>query len=195
MSAAARSSTAGAAAAVATLVLAFSGRPELLAGGFVFVTLWCLVTARDVLRRIVKPKFWIASVAIAALAGLLLGKSANSVAGVPFSIEGLRVGLLMNVRAFTLLASGALIFRFVQREKFIAWTEKIGLKHLDPALAAAMDTLPQVKTTWNRLQAQGAASLFDRAARLLLAFADIAENSPRSAPGADDVRRSTSAIE
>lgn len=163
--------------AVATIVLVLSARLPLLAAGLVMILAWSLSTDRRTLRRVAKPKFWIASIIIALLAGLLLGKNTQDFFGVPMSLDGLWMGVMMNLRAFTLVVAGAVLFHTAGREQFMALTSRIGLRHLDPAFATALETLPRVKTTWQTARTQERSSRFRAAARLLLAFADLAQSS------------------
>lgn len=170
----------GALVAVFVIALVLSARPLLLATGLLIIVAWSLIVDVRALRRVAKIKFWIMSLVIALLAGLLLGKNTQSVLGIPLSLDGLSMGFMMILRAFTLITAGAVLFHAAGREQFMAFTQRIGLRHFDPAFAAAMDTLPKVKTTWQNVRTEERSSRFRAAARLLLAFADLAQvSSPR----------------
>ncbi|MBU0508297.1 DUF2478 domain-containing protein [bacterium] len=164
--------------AIGAIILALSGRPWLLTAGFVLIFAWSLWRDPRVLRRIARPKFWVICITIAVLAGLLLGKNTREFLGVPISLDGLVMGLMMNLRAFTLIVAGAVLFRTVGRDQFMALTSRIGLRHLDPAFAMALEALPKVKTSWQKARGEERTSRFRAAARLLLAFADLAQNHP-----------------
>jgi len=168
----------GALVALLVIGLVLSARPLLLASGLVIILVWSLSVDMRALRRVAKLKFWMMSLVIALLAGLLLGKNTQNFFGVPLSLDGLTMGLMMNLCAFTLITAGAVLFHAAGRDQFMAFTRRIGLRHFDPAFAAAMDTLPKVKTTWQNVRTEERASRFRAAARLLLAFADLAQSAP-----------------
>ncbi|MFZ5432172.1 MAG: nucleoside-triphosphatase [Calditrichota bacterium] len=164
--------------ALTAVVLALTARPIPLATGFSIALLWGVFFDSRAFRRVAKLKFWIFSLTIAVLAGLWLGSDAREIFGVRVSLQGLKMGLLMNVRAFTLVVSGSILFHSVGREQFMAFTSRLGLKHLDPAFAAAMETLPKVKANWQTARTTEHTSRFRAVARLMAAFADLAQGEP-----------------
>jgi nucleoside-triphosphatase THEP1 len=118
------------------------------------------------------------------LAGLLLGTGERvPLAGVPVSPEGLVAGLLMNLRAFTLVLGGTLLASAVTRDRFIAFTSRLGLRHFDPAFTTALETMPRVSRSWARARGRERASRFRAVARLLVMLSDLARWSPAPARG------------
>ncbi|MDD5088499.1 MAG: hypothetical protein PHI18_06850, partial [bacterium] len=123
----------GALVALLVIGLALSARPWLLAAGLVIILAWSLSRDLRALRRVAKLKFWIGSLVIALLAGLLLGKNPQDFLGLPLSLDGLSMGLMMILRAFTLITAGAVLFHAAGRDQFMAFTRRIGLPHFEPA--------------------------------------------------------------
>ena len=67
--------------ALITVALCFAGLPQAIGSGFLLIVLWTLVTDRAVFRKVGKPRFWIFTIVITLLAGLLLGRDPESVMG------------------------------------------------------------------------------------------------------------------
>jgi hypothetical protein len=161
-------------AAAALAILALIDYPWTVLSGFLLSLIFCLFVDRRVPRRLGKPKFWIFSTVITLLAGLLLGENPEEFYGIQVSWDGMWMGLLMTLRAFTLVVAVITIFQNITRERFIAMTSKVGLKNFDPAFSTAMETLPQVKEAWKEARNTEKTSFLRAVARLLLVFAEIA---------------------
>ena len=161
------------AVALATAALALTGRPQAVVAGFAAAFLWVVIVDRTILRRIGRPKFWIFSIAITLLAGMFLGDSPTRWMGIPVSKAGLVAGVLMNLRAFTLVAAGVLLAKGVSREGFLGATGRIGAAHLDAAFRQAMGTLPAVNREW-RATLKKTRSPITALANLLLRMAEMA---------------------
>ncbi len=136
------------AVALAAGALVLTGRHPAVIVGFVGALVWVLTVDSAVLRRIGRPKFWIFSISITLLAGMFLGDNPTHWMGIPVSRAGLAAGIMMNLRAFTLITAGALLAKGISREGFLGATGKMGMAHLDAAFHEAMGTLPEVNRQW-----------------------------------------------
>jgi nucleoside-triphosphatase THEP1 len=116
--------------------------------GLLLILAYVLLFERRVLRRMGRLRFWVASLALALLSGLLLGDRTASLAGVPFSPSGLAAGGLMFVRLTTfLLAIGAVAAR-LDRERVLALFARLGLPGFGRVLTVAVELLPTMVAAW-----------------------------------------------
>ncbi|MFH0882945.1 MAG: nucleoside-triphosphatase [bacterium] len=161
------------AAALAAGALVLTGRPQAVVAGFAGALIWVLAVDRTILRRIGRPKFWVFSISITLLAGMFLGDDPAQWMGIPISRAGFTAGLLMNLRAFTLITAGVLLAKGVSREGFLGATGRMGAAHLDAAFRQAMGTLPAVNREW-RETLKKTRSPITALARLLLRMAEMA---------------------
>jgi len=134
---------------IIALILALTGSSFAIVIGFGTVLVMTLYRDRSAFRKLGKPRFWLFSLAVVLLAGLLLGREPKMVLGLPISIEGLRAGLVMNIRAFTLVLGFVLISRSVTRDSFLQMTTRIGLPYYVPAFRTALETLPRIQNAWS----------------------------------------------
>jgi nucleoside-triphosphatase THEP1 len=158
------------------LVLTLTGSRLAVPVGFVVVLTTGLAGDRSTFRRLGKPRFWVFSLVVVLLAGLLLGRDLRPVLGVPVSLEGLQAGLIMNLRAFTLVLGFVLVSRNLTRDRFLLLTGRIGLPHYIPAFNQALQTMPQMKDAWNASNAKGRVFGFDTLVDFLVLAKHLAQN-------------------
>jgi len=163
--------------AVLAGALVLTGRQPAVIAGFLLALIWVVAFDRKILRKVGRPKFWAFSIVVTLLAGMLLGSEPQYFHGIPISQDGLFAGLLMNLRAFSLIVTGVLLARSISRERFLGVSGKFGAAHLDAAFREALETLPQVNKEWQEVRKNGG-SIIDTLARLLANMADLAERTP-----------------
>ncbi len=157
----------------AVIILVILGQPWTVLIGFAGIVIWMLTADRHVLKRVGKPRFWVFTLLITLLAGLLLGRDPVSWYGISVSKEGVLAGLLMNVRAFTLIASIVIVSSGITHERFFSLSTRIGLPHLSPAFNTAIDTVPDVKIAWRSTRMDKRSSLLDSVAHLILILTEL----------------------
>lgn len=165
-------------AALLFAVMALTGLHNAIIAGAVGALLYATLFDRRILHRLGNWKFWLLMVSVTLLAGVLLGANPVKRFGVPISTEGLVAGVMMSLRAFTLIASGVLIAGSISRERFFAASSRIGARHIGSAFEEAVVTLPKVRQTWKLLRKRADTSVLDALALLLVRMNDIAEGWP-----------------
>jgi energy-coupling factor transporter transmembrane protein EcfT len=134
-----------AATAVSVIAAAATGR-LLLATVALFVWLASLgVYAKPVLKRVWRPKLWIASLVLAAGSGLLLGDTDLRVFGVGLSTVGLAAGAWMIVRGVLLITLASLVASTLSRGEALRWLARFGLPGAAGAVHAAVAMLPRAQ--------------------------------------------------
>ena len=106
------------------------------------------------LRRLWMPKFWGFSLALALASGVLLGKPAARVLGVPLSLVGLEAGLLMVVRGAFVFGLTSWASTTLRRDHLERVFGRLGLSRLGGALTAAFGLLPGLKDRLVHARAQ-----------------------------------------
>jgi len=160
---------------LSAIILSLTGRPQAIVISFGLILLWTLIGDREILRRVGRWKFWLFTVLVTLLAGILLGSNPKPYFGIPISIEGVIAGIYMNLRAFSLVVATVLIAKSITRERFMKTSGKLGMSYINPAFATAMDTLPGIKDAWHEAQNKENGSKYHALARLFLWVAGIAK--------------------
>jgi len=164
-------------------ILALTGKTPAILIGFIIVVTWSAIQDQIVLKRVGRWKFWVFTIAITLLAGILLGANPQNYYGIPFSYDGLYAGLLMNLRAFTLVVATVLLAKSITRNSFFKTSSILGIPNLTPAFSSAMSTLPKVNDAWNEANKKAGGSRYIALAHLLNWITDLArgfsENSGR----------------
>ncbi|MBD3166005.1 DUF2478 domain-containing protein [bacterium] len=124
---------------------ALSGSMVAVAISSAVALLYGVTVDRTTLHRIGRPAFWGVMIVVTSAAGLLLGDPQHEGIATGFSVEGLQAGVMMSLRAFSLVFAGVLLARSLSRERIIGLGRRVGLPHLDPAFRTALDTLPHVQ--------------------------------------------------
>jgi len=158
------------------LALTLTGSPFAVPVGFTVVLIAGLAGDRSAFRRLGKPRFWVFSVMIVLAAGLLLGREPRPVFGVPVSMEGLQAGLIMNLRAFTLVLGFVLVSRSLTQDQFLSLTGRVGLPYYVPAFNQALETLPQMKNAWSASKTSGRMFGFNALVDFLIFAKRLAQN-------------------
>lgn len=153
---------------IVSLVLTLTGEFYLVIIGFSSIISLAVYNDRSAFRKLGKPRFWLFSIVVILLAGMLLGKNPRMIGGIPFSSEGFQAGLMMNLRAFTLVLGFVLITRTISQDRFLNLTTRIGLPHYVPAFQTALSTLGQMKDSFNNNRSQGSLLRFDSLVNILL---------------------------
>jgi nucleoside-triphosphatase THEP1 len=132
----------GALAVVAAMAL-----QSLVVAALVLVAWFVLLSKVEprALRRIVRPRLWAFTVALALLCGLLLGTRDTWVFGVMLSRSGLEAGAWMILRAMMLLSIAALVALSLSREGATEWIARAGFPGAGAAVRTAVETLPAVQ--------------------------------------------------
>jgi nucleoside-triphosphatase THEP1 len=165
-------------AAILFAIMALTGRQPAIIAGAAGALAFTLLVDQSMLRRMGRWKFWLVTVTVTLLAGMLLGENPKPYHGIPLSTDGLVAGLMMNLRAFTLIASTVLLARSVSREHVLAASSRWGVRHIQSAFEQAMETLPSVDRTWKMLRRDSDSQAIDTLAMLLVRMADLAEGWP-----------------
>ncbi len=105
------------------------------------LTFW-LVKYRGNLRILKKPVFWIVFIVITLLSSLAIGQAQQGFQG--FSINGLWIGVSMNVRAFTLVIGFAVIGYELSNPTIRQRIKNPGARRLFLAMEAASKALPVI---------------------------------------------------
>ena len=137
------------------LILTLIGNKLTVSAGLVLAVSLALSFDRKAFKRLGKPKFWVFTLTIIVLAGMLLGKNPRIITGIPISLDGLLAGLIMSIRAFTLILCFVMISRTITRDRFLQLTTRIGLPHYVPAFQTALETLPRMKEAFQESRRRG----------------------------------------
>ena len=106
----------------------------------VLVGVWSIRYKRA-LRQVMKPKFWIWFILITMLTSLLFSNIQESQNGIN---EGLKIGLMMNLRAILLIVSLTTIGTELYNPKIRAWLQKGRFRQLTLAIELSLESLPNV---------------------------------------------------
>jgi len=164
---------------IAALILALTGSDYAILCGLCVVLVTALYCDRSAFRRLGRPRFWLFSLVVVLLAGLLLGRDPQKILGLSVSIEGLRAGLIMNVRAYALVLGLVLISRSVTRNSFLRLTTRIGLPHYVPAFKTALEILPRMQSAWRDSRGKNRRFGFSTLVDFLLLARDLAGSDYR----------------
>ena len=137
------------------LILTLIGNKLTVSAGLILSASLALRFDRKAFKRLGKPKFWVFTLTIIVLAGMLLGKNPRMITGIPVSMDGLLAGLIMSIRAFTLILCFVMISRTITRDRFLQLTTRIGLPHYVPAFQTALETLPRMKEAFQESRRKG----------------------------------------
>ncbi|NQT35441.1 DUF2478 domain-containing protein [bacterium] len=159
---------------IAALILVLAGNVFAILMGFLIVLTTALYIDRSAFRKLGKPRFWLFSLSVVLLAGLLLGKNPRPVFGIDISPDGLFAGLMMNVRAFSLVLGMVLISRSLTRARFLSLTTRLGLPHYIPAFQTALETLPRMKSAFKDSRQKGRLFGFDNLVDFILLTGELA---------------------
>ena len=106
--------------------------------GVAIACVWA-IKYRNVLHRLKKPGFWLFFVAITMISSILFSKfSANTVSW----IDGLMIGLQMNVRAVIMVMGFAVIGTELSNPVIKNFFARTPMRQVTPALETAFETLP-----------------------------------------------------
>lgn len=134
-----------AAAAASVIAAATTGR---LALAGLALVVWLATLGRcapQVLKRVWRPKLWIASLVLAAGSGLLLGETDVRVLGIGLSTVGLAAGAWMIIRGILLITLASLVASTLSRGEVLSWLERVGLPGAAGAVHAAVAMLPRAQ--------------------------------------------------
>jgi len=106
----------------------------------VLVAIWSIRYKRA-LRQVMKPKFWIWFVLITMLTSLLFSNFQESQDGLN---EGLKIGLMMNLRAILLIVSLTTIGTELYNPKIRKWLQNGRFRQLTLAIELSLESLPNV---------------------------------------------------
>lgn len=161
---------------IAALILVLAGNEFAILMGFLIVLTTALYIDRSAFRKLGKPQFWLFSLSVILLAGLLLGKNPRPIFGMDISLNGLLAGLMMNVRAFSIVLGMVLISRSLTRDRFLSLTTRLGLPHYIPAFQTALETLPRMKNAFKDSRQKGRLFGFDNLVDFILLAGELARD-------------------
>jgi len=113
------------------------------------VVVWSIRYKRA-LRQVMKPKFWIWFVLITMLTSLLFSNYNDTQNGIN---EGLKIGLMMNLRAILLIVSLTTIGTELYNPKIRKWLQNGRFRQLTLAIELSLESLPNVIANMPSLKA------------------------------------------
>ncbi|NLG71963.1 MAG: energy-coupling factor transporter transmembrane protein EcfT [Chloroflexi bacterium] len=126
------------------------------AGLCLLVTLVCYPRS---LRRLLMLRCVVPLTLLVVMNALLFGEADQTIAGIPFSLQGLHSGLVMVVRAAVILVAVDGFSSKVDVVEVAGLFERIGLPGLGFAIGTAVNLLPGLRSsaaaTWRSLQMRG----------------------------------------
>ncbi len=144
------------------------------AGLLLVVTLFAF-TERSVLYSIGNRRFWLIGLFLAAMSGLLLGKKYETFAGIPISLDGLQVGLLIVIRAATFVSFIMALSRKISPDFLVRVFSRVGFAGAGGAMALGIQLLPQMIKGWQEKSNGERRGMLDRLARMVAHAADLAD--------------------
>jgi len=123
------------------LVMSFVPFPYNLLFALPLLTFW-MIRYRHTLRVLKKPMFWIFFIVITLLSAMVIEQARQPVSG--FSLEGLWTGIIMNVRAFTLVIGLSVIGFELSNPRIKSALSGKKARMLIMAMEAASKALPVV---------------------------------------------------
>ncbi len=105
--------------------------------GFLMVII--LYDRRIIFRFVYKPAFWIGLLVISTLTGFFLGGVQGSAA---FSMDGLRIGIEMNMRAVVVIAGFGAVSVQLRNPVLMQWFENKRMKNFLSAVRVSFQTIP-----------------------------------------------------
>lgn len=104
-----------------------------------FITVITLYDKRLLYRFVYKPGFWIGFLVITTLTGFFLGGTQGSAA---FTMDGLLVGIEMNLRAVVVIAGFGAVSIQLRNPVLMRWFENKRMKHFFSAVRVSFQTIP-----------------------------------------------------
>lgn len=104
-----------------------------------FITVITLYDKRLLYRFVYKPGFWIGFLVITTLTGFFLGGTQGSAA---FTMDGLLVGIEMNLRAVVVIAGFGAVSVQLRNPVLMRWFENKRMKHFFSAVRVSFQTIP-----------------------------------------------------
>ncbi|RLB55819.1 MAG: hypothetical protein DRI34_10025 [Deltaproteobacteria bacterium] len=133
-----------------------------------------LLADRTALRALWLPRFWLVSLLLASLSGLLLGQHDVRLGGLALSRTGLEAGLLMVLRGGFMFALASWASRRLREPGAQRLAECLGARSLGQAFAAAVDLLPELQRLFTAdLASAGEKNARGRVRRLARAFSAL----------------------
>lgn len=132
--------------ALLCIILQFSGTLSLAALALVMWLLTLLVGDPEGLRRLWRPRFWLITLIVALLSGLLLGPRDYSLFGLHWSRLGLEAGALMVIRGAFLFSLAVWASRTLNAADIHRLFSRVGLGRLGTAVTTAMNLLPHMES-------------------------------------------------
>lgn len=123
------------------VVMYFVRFPENLLFTLPLLGFW-MIRYRYTLRPLKKPLFWISFIVITLLSGLVIGQAQGPDGR--FTLDGLWAGLVMNIRAFTLITGLSVIGYELSNPRIRTGLRSIKLQHIFLAMEAASKALPMI---------------------------------------------------
>ena len=120
----------------------------LAALGLVLIIGTCALRERGALRYMGSLRFWLIGFFIAAASGLFLGKKHDVYYGIPISLEGFRIGVLITLRAGIFVTLIMTLSRKVSPDFFVRSFGRLGLPQTGAALALGVKLLPEMMKGW-----------------------------------------------
>lgn len=111
-------------------------------------------TDRHALRRMLMPKFWTVTIAVALGSGLFLGPRDLEIAGLRLSAQGLEAGALMVVRGLFIFALVSWAARAIEGASATRLARRIGLGNLGVAVGTAFSVIPALRDQLQRRKGQ-----------------------------------------
>ena len=114
-------------------------------GAVIAWALFLLLRERRVFRRLGGWKFWMVTVLLTGLSGFLIGKTDFHLWGVPLSSRGVAAGLNMLCRGFVIFSLVVFWTGKVDRDKLVAFFDRVGLRQLGVSLGYALAAIPTLQ--------------------------------------------------
>jgi len=106
-----------------------------------FIAVITIYDKRLIRRFVYKPGFWVGFVLITTLTGLFLGGGRGNPS---FTIDGLMIGIEMNLRAVVVIAGFGAVSVQLRNPVLISWFENKRMRHLFSAIRISFQTIPYI---------------------------------------------------
>ena len=160
------------------------GGSLLFAGlGVALMFVLVLVFDRHALNHMGNWRFWVVAFVVTGLSGWLLGKPDAELWGHSVSLEGLRLGLAIMLRAIVFLFGLSVLSRQIETASMVRFFGRLGMPQLGGAVALAVELLPTMQEQWGKaVRREGKVSVVRK---LVLVLADAHDLVERIAAGTE----------
>ncbi len=113
-------------------------------------------------------RFWLVAFVVTGLSGWLLGKPDAQLGGIQVSVEGLRLGLAIMLRAIVFMFGLSVLSRQIETRSMVRFFGRLGMPQLGGSVALAIELLPTMQERWgNTVRPEGRNALFSKMVQVL----------------------------